>query len=546
MQRREFLSAAFAVGVTAARPGFAAPAQTVKDIQDYGAKPNGQSLSTAAIQRAIDDAFHSGGGTVRVPPGTFLTGRIDLKSRVTLYLETGSTLLGSKSLDDYDGSNGDTHHRHLIFATDADNVTIAGPGRIDGQGPTFWEPSGRAPLPPEEQWRAVASHSFKAKKSGTPSPMLYFVNCRKLHIEDVRIENAPGWTVNAVNCDDLTIGGIAIKNPVFGPNTDGVDLTGCQNVLVSNCSVETGDDAICLKSEGVFGQEPRLIQNVVVTNCTLTTCCNGFKLGTNSEGGFENISFTNSVVTNQDVPFPDRVISGIALEVVDGGWIDGVHASGIRMERTRTAIFIRLGNRKPPLDPARHGLRNVTIQDVQASDMLIPSSITGVPGTYVERISLSNVTIGNVLPSRPDWVGRSVPEKDTAYPEAWVFGMLPASGLYVRHARNLRFDHLALRAAQGEARPTVIFDDVNGASLSALTSTPIHGSMPVVQLIQCQDVQIADSTAPSAAAFVGVEGSGSSAIVLANDDLRAATRSAVTAGDVPSGAVTVSGNGSAS
>jgi polygalacturonase len=117
-------------------------------------------------------------------------------------------------------------------------------------------------------------------------------------------------------------------------------------VRITNCSIVTGDDAICLKSENPMGPEPRLDKNITVTNCRLTTCCNGFKLGTSSEGGFENIVFTDSTVYNDPVDFGARVISGIALEVIDGGWIDGVKVSGIKMQRTRAPIFIRLGNRK--------------------------------------------------------------------------------------------------------------------------------------------------------------------------------------------------------
>jgi polygalacturonase len=494
MLRRDFLSTLpIALGVVAARRGFSQLAQATKSILEYGAKPDGRTLNTQAIQRAIDDLFRAGGGTVNVPDGTFLTGRIELKARVTLNLQTGSTLLGSTSIKDYSverASSSGTNPRHLIFAQDADDVVLTGPGRIDGQGPTFWEPSGRAPLPPEEAWADVASHSMAPKKSGRPSPMLEFVNCRRLKINGVHIENAPGWTLRTVNSDNVEIRGIAIRNPVIGPNTDGIDITGCQNMLVTDCTIETGDDAICLKSENPYGPEPRLLKNIEVTNCSLTTCCNGFKLGTSSEGGFENIKFSNSVIRNGSVPFAERVISGIALEVVDGGWIDGVEASGIRMERARTAIFIRLENRKRTHDYPQHGLRNVNISDVQASETLLASSITGLPGMEVQGVSLSHLQIQNVLPVPPDAVSRSVPEKETGYPEARMFGMLPASGLYVRHMRNLHLDDLVFSATAGEARPAVIFDDVDGAQVKGLTSAPVKRGTPILEQIGSRNVKI--------------------------------------------------------
>ncbi|HWG20114.1 MAG TPA: glycosyl hydrolase family 28 protein [Terracidiphilus sp.] len=547
MLRREFLSASsYLLGLAASGSGFAPPVQAMRNILDYGARPDGKTINTASIQRAIDDAFQAGGGTVYLPAGTFLSGRIDLKSRVGLYFGAGCTLLGSKSLSDYHGSPGsvDASQRHLIYARDAEEVTLAGAGRIDGQGASFWESSGRAPLPPDEQWAEVASHAYKEKKSGRPSPMVRFANCRRVRVEGVRLENSAGWTLHLLNCDDAQITGMAIKNPVYGPNTDGIDITGCQNVEVSGCTIETGDDAICLKSENPLGPEPRLIKNVVVTNCSLTTCCNGFKLGTSSEGGFENISFTNSVISNGEVSFGERVISGVALEVIDGGWIDGVTVSGIKMQRARTPIFIRLGNRKRVHDYPQHGLRHVSIDNIQASETILASSITGLPGDEVRAVRLSNIRIENVLPSRPEWVGRAVPEKESAYPEARMFGMLPASGLYARHARELELDHLEFKASPREQRPTLLFNDVDGARITSLASTPVSGSMPIVDLSNARNVSISGCVAPSGTnTFVAVDGSESANITISNNDLRSARRPCATAGDVPPQAVTVTVTG---
>jgi polygalacturonase len=497
MLRRDFLSTfPLAMGVVAAtRHSFSQLAQASKSILEYGANPDGRTLNTRAIQRAIDDVFRSGGGTVSVPAGTFLTGRVELKSRVTLNLQSGSTLLGSTSINDYNAEHGPPNSpgnnpRHLIFAQDADDVSLTGPGRIDGQGSSFWEPSGRAPLPPDEAWADVASHSLAPRHSGRPSPLLEFVNCRRLKINGVHIENAPGWTLRAVNSDDVEYRNVNIKNPTVGPNTDGMDICGCQNLLITDCVIDTGDDAICLKSENPFGPEPRLIKNIEVTNCTLTTCCNGFKLGTSSEGGFENIKFSNSIVRNGPVSFAERVISGIALEVVDGGWIDGVEVTGIQMERARTAIFIRLENRKRSHDNHQHGIRNVNIENVQATEALLASSITGLPGMNVQDITLSHIHVQNVLSVRTESISRSVPEKESAYPEARMFGMLPATGLYVRHTQNLHLNDLVFAATAGESRPAVIFDDVDCAEVNGITSAPVKRGTPILEQIGSRNVKI--------------------------------------------------------
>lgn len=521
---------------------FAWPLQAMKSVVDFGARPDGRTMNTQAIQQAVDDAARKGGGIVHIPAGKFLTGRIDLRSHVTLYLDEGSVLLGSTSLKDYEGMDGGKQ-RHLIYANNAEEVALVGPGIIDGQGAAFWEPSGKAPLPPSQAWTDVASHALKPKGSGRPSPMVLFANCRGVQVDGIHLENSPGWTLHMLNCDNVRVTGITIRNPVNGPNTDGIDMTGCQDVIVSGCTVETGDDAICLKSEGSLGAEPRLVKNITVTNCTLSTCCNGFKLGTSSEGGFENIVFSNSVIQNGPVPPNERVISGVALEVIDGGWIDGVQVSGIRMQRARTPIFIRLGNRKRVRDDPQHGLRRVKIENIQASETVLASSITGIPGDAVEEISLSGLRIENVLRAQPDAFGAAVPEKASAYPEARMFGMLPASGLYVRHARNLHLKDLEFTAASGESRSTLIFDDMGGLRIAGLQSTPIAGSMPVVNLMDARNVEIANSTAPAGTqAFVGVSGSGSANIVLAGNDVRGVRRAFAVANDVPPQAITVTGD----
>jgi polygalacturonase len=320
--------------------------------------------------------------------------------------------------------------------------------------------------------------------------MLLFVNCRRLAIQDIHIHNSPGWTLHTINCDEVAIHGVSIQNPVNGPNTDGIDITGCQNVTISDCLIDTGDDAICLKSQNPFGPEPRLVKNVSVSNCHLSTCCNGFKIGTETEGGFENITFSDSVVSNKDVPYKQRVIAGLALEIVDGGWIDGVIVKNIQMQRSRTPIFIRLGSRKRVHNYPQHGLRNVNIEDVQATEALVPSSITGLSGTEVRDVTLAHLHLHGVIKGSSDWAKRPVPEKESAYPESRMFGMLPASGLYVRHVRGLRLNDLTFTAPPGEGRPTIIFDDVIGARLTGIESSAIVGGMPVILQSNSRDVQV--------------------------------------------------------
>ncbi len=393
----------------------------VFDPRSYGAVGDGKTKDTAAVQRAIDACTAAGGGLVYLGPGTYLCGTVVLKSNVTLYLEAGATVLGSGDMSDY-------QPKHLIFASDAENVGLAGPGKIDGQGSAFWLKSNRQPVAEDKVW-SDAIHLDWTHTKEHPSPMVEFERCTDVRISDVFLCNAPGWTLRPFDCDRVQIRGIVIHNPVYGPNTDGIDPTGCQDLVISDCIIQTGDDAICIKSESLNGAPVRLSKNIVVTNCILSGCCNGFKFGTTTFGGFENITFSNSVIANDDVPLPSRVIAGIQLSAVDGGWVDGVVISGIQMRRVRSPICIRRGTRHTDKVTPQNGLRGVVIEGVHATDAILTSSITGLPGMPVEDVRLSDIRIATVMPGKPEWVANPVPEAAPDYPQSRMFGWLPASGL---------------------------------------------------------------------------------------------------------------------
>ncbi|HSV14009.1 MAG TPA: glycosyl hydrolase family 28 protein, partial [Tepidisphaeraceae bacterium] len=377
------LAATAAAGLTPPDP------RKIFDVKAYGATGDGKTLDTPAINRAIDACSSGGGGMVYVPPGTYLCGTIQLKSNVTLFLEAAAIIQGSSRSEDFGlmtgpPEQGDMNQRHVIFARDASNITLAGTGTIDGNGAAYWTQRAR---PATDPWGDVATYDYVASRR-RPSPLLEFYNCTDLGIRGVHIRNAPGWTLRPIQCSNVFIDGISIKNPIYGLNTDGIDVTCCKNVFISNCLIETGDDTICLKSESPYGGEPAVTKNVTITNCVLSCCCNGLKIGTATHGGFENIVFSNSVIFNEDVPINQRVIGGVSLEVVDGGYIDGVLVSNIRMQRVRAPIFIRRGARKGPTDNKVNYLRGIMIENVHATGAIMTSSVTGLPGANVEDVTL--------------------------------------------------------------------------------------------------------------------------------------------------------------
>lgn len=495
MLRREFLSASpLLVGMGAAGMASVAPimaakgARTVKNILDYDAKPNGKTLNTMAIQRAIDDVFRAGGGLVYAPPGIFLIGGIELKSRVTLYLEVGCVLLGSASIDDYDyhpgpPMQGDANGHHVLFAQNAEDVTLCGLGAIDGQGMAYWENIHRPPMLPENAWKDVATFDYRVKNHNRrPSPMVEFAQCRNIRISGVTLKNSSGWTLRPVACETVVIDGIRIRNPAIGVNTDGMDITASRNVYVSNCDVITGDDAICLKSENPYG-DVLPTENITITNCTLTTSCNGFKMGTATHGTFANIVFSNSVIYSDGAgPVNARVIGGVSIEMVDGGSVDGVVISNIRMQNVRAPIFVRLNERTK-----KEGsfLRNVLIEGVDAEGAIVTSSITGVPGLRPSDITVANCRIRTMEGGKADWVRREIPEAADRYPECWMMGRLPAYGFYIRHADRVRLRNVEYIADAPDERPAIVCDDVDDVILDGLELTaPAASNMPAIDLRQ--------------------------------------------------------------
>jgi polygalacturonase len=528
MHRRNFLTLSGLAGFSTL-PAIGKVLQQSFNIVDFGAQPGGRVLNTRYLQKAIDHAFEAGGGAVSMPPGIFLTGGLVLRSRVTLYLQAGAVLRGSTDVNDYEyhagpPQEGDANGRHLIFARDAEDIAIVGQGTIDGQGSAFWHRKRRPRPKPEEMWGDVIAWDYEPASQRRPSPMLEFAYCKNVRVEGVTLRNAAGWTMRPVACESVYIRGIRVRNPNFAPNTDGMDLTACRNVFVSDCDIATGDDAICIKSENSYG-EMLPTKNITVTNCVLSTCCNGFKVGTATHGVVENIVFSNSVIYNDDnTPLNERATSGIALEMVDGGMLDGVTISNIRMQNARTPIFIRLGKRT--LGAASY-LRNVMISGVNATGAIVASSITGVPGMPVEDITLADISIETSEYGRSEGTQHSVPEQEANYPEARMFGRLPASGLYVRHANRLRLCNLRLKA-EAHVRPAVVCDDVHDLDISGLRATARAEGQSVIALHESSDVFVHGSKAPKdTQTFVQVSGTSSTGIVLLGNDLSHAAQPVV-------------------
>ena len=488
-------------------------------VRDYGACGDGTVLDTAAANRAIDAAAEAGGGTVEFPAGDYLCHSIHLRSDVTLHLGAGATIIAAEppapgAPGGYDAAEpnewnqyqdfGHSHWRNsLIWGENLENVSIVGPGRIYGRG--LSRGNGRISLPvgapppsrPDgtlaDVLAADGEFEYAPRPDLAPGPFNYpnardtlpdgvgnkaiaLKNCRNVTLRDFAVLHGGHFAILATGVDNLTV-----DNLVIDTNRDGMDIDACNNVRISNCSVNSPwDDGICLKSSHGLG-EARLCENVTVTNCFVSgfdegTLLDGtrtkkiarrggaigrIKLGTEAGGGFRNIAISNCVFDS---------CRGIALEQVDGGVLEDVAITNITMRDIANApLFIRLGARLRRPGATEPGqVRRILIDNVVASNVSADHGIliAGLPGHRIEDVVLSNLHIQYAGGGTTEQAAREVPEYERAYPDPDVFGTMPSWGLFARHVANLQVRGMELRTLAPDSRPAVLLEDADGMRFS--------------------------------------------------------------------------------
>jgi hypothetical protein len=394
-------------------------------------------------------------------------------------------------------------------------VEVTGPGLIEGQGdhPNFSK-------------KEMIARGYSRERAHASRPFaLGFVRCTNVRVSNLSMRNLAFWSESYLDCDGVLVDGVNVESRAVDRNNDGIDLDGSRNVRVANCRFNTGDDSICLKASY------RDCENIVITNVVCQSLANGLKFGTASNGGFRNVAVSN--LTMEDVR-----AAGLALEVVDGGTMDGVTISNVVMRRVGAALFVRLGDRgarwMKPEDHAVGAIRNVSLRDIVASVFTpsdarpLASSISGLADHPVEGISLSNVRIES-LRTQPreatrGLVDASVPEQPGEYPEYSMFGSLPAYGLYIRHARGISLDQVEVGFAEMDHRSSLVAEDVRELQLRGWRARALPDGDPVLQFRSVRGAAVSGTMAPEGAGvFLRVEGA-SRDISLAGSDLwRSAT-----------------------
>lgn len=524
-------------------------AQTGKgtwDVFGLGAKGDGQTMDTRAIQKAIDQCHAAGGGKVYLHNGRFLSGTLYLKSNVTLHIEAGAVLLGSGNADDYPNAASvyptyvsDTMtSKAFIYAENAKNIAIEGRGTIDGRGDLIDKRGLKdAYLFPSFMYRPRIIHIRGSEK---------------IRVKDITLFNSGSWVQTYQQCTDLIIDGITVdsrenkdveqknrEHTARHRNTDGLDLVDCEKVRISNCMINSGDDAICLKS---FSPD-KACRDITISNCIVSAGASGIKIGTETAGAFEDITVQNCVVY-------DTWGEGIAIMTADGARIERVNISGISLRNIkRSGIFIRLNTRNRTYGSNtavnKPHLKDIIIENIQGSRLAsLGCSITGIEGLPLENIVLSNINLTFEGGVRSAPVASEIPEKQNAYPAGAMFGpALPAYGFFIRHVNGITLDNVHLKFSEEDTRPAIVCSNTEKLEIQRLKAGGALSTPTLIHLENTHDAVISGSRSLSPVpVFMTIQGMGSRNVAMINNDLKNIKRKVVFTGSASEDSFTAFNN----
>lgn len=431
----------------------------VYDVRSFGAKGDGETLNTQAVQAAIDQCNAAGGGTVLVAGGRYLTGTLYLKSDVSLRVESGAVILGSSHAADYTTDTDRTMYRGepymdrcLIFAKDAQNIGLEGCGAIDGQGRSFPE---RGDL-----------------QKNRPK-LIRLLRCSRVRLHDLTLRNPASWTTEWRYCDDIAVDGITISSRA-NSNGDGLDFDGCSRVRVGNSTFDTSDDSICLQTSLV----ERPCRDVVITNCNFSSRWAGIRIGLLSRGDFENVAVTNC-------SFRDHNDSGLKIQMCEGAEMKNMIFSNLVMKNVPRPVFLTFCQQRAWVDSPPELAPMKRVSNIQFSNIVVDSGditgaaaktcgfqITGMPEHPIESITFSDIRAvfpgGGTAKDAATTLAELTPDVlRTGWPEYSRFGgTVPSFGMYVRHVKGITLRNVEIRTKRPDARPAVMFLDASEAKIS--------------------------------------------------------------------------------
>ena len=454
--------------------------ENIYNVKAFGAKADGVTLDTCAVQKAVDVAHQNGGGKVLFSKGTYVLSTVFLRSNVEIYIPAETTVLGSLNFCDYAPDEKvdyplyqDASHSFfdcsMFVAKDCHNVSICGDGTIDMR--SVWD---------EENVRDMVHRGAKC---------IALKNCENVRIDGLTIFNVTDLAVYFAGCVNVEV--FNLKMRVY---IDGISPDNSKNVRIENCDVESGDDGIVFKSSYTLNKLD-ICENIEVRNCRVKSRCNAVKFGTETNGGFSNFLIEN-------IEIRETRIAGIAIESVDGAILDGVTIKDVKMRNVGSPIFVHLGKRlRGPNGTTIGAIRNIMLENITADgpyepyectawsyasfvrgerlqypwrfgfpatahftaedDWQITCNVCGLKGYPLENITLKNVSLK--LDGGVKEYDREVREEPMEYPEVFTYGrILPASGIFFRHINGLTLDNVKIDTYRKDAREPFVFENVNG------------------------------------------------------------------------------------
>ena len=457
-------------------------------VTSHGAVGDGATMNTEAIEGAIRECAGAGGGTVDVSPGIWLTGPLRLMSNVRLNVQKGAVILFSRRFEDYpliagpDGRSKSFRCVPCLYGYRLENIAITGGGMFDGQG-EFWRPVKKEKMTPSQWERLLATGGavspdgmtwfpsrgamegeeylkMLSRKEGATAAdympareflrpvMVQLVDCRNVLIDGGTYTNSPSFHIQPVQCEEVVIRNITVTSEWHAQNADGIDLSSCRSVAVYGCSVNTGDDAICLKPGKPSPRQSAgpACENIVIADCVVFHGHGGFVIGSQTYGGARNIAVRNCVFHGTDVGLRFKSAKG------KGGRIENVYIDGITMTSigAEAILFDLLYSSSPGTaasgdQPGGEGgehlpeFRNVVIKNVFCAGAETAVRILGLQSMPVHGITMDTL------------------------------GITSATGLFCTDADGITLRNVSIRPARG---PVMTFTRSRGVRISG---TPLAG-----------------------------------------------------------------------
>jgi hypothetical protein len=443
---------------------FLVNAQPFFNVTEFGAVPKTEQSQTDVLQKAIDVCAEAGGGTVVFPPGIYRSATLVLKSNVYLHLSPGAELVSSRNENEFKSFTDAGFHASglpvQVYAANAENIGITGSGSIDGKAEYFLDDL-------EGIDNFVAEEFLIAREAGVPmkkhkkvpplTVMVFFNNCRNVTFRDASFLNSMHWGIHLKSCRDVVIDGIKIYSSLEkGANSDGLDIDGCSNVTVSNCIIETGDDAIVLKTTDKDGPATPC-ENITVNNCILSSTSAALKLGTESFADYRHIVFSNCIIRNTN--------RGLAIIIRDGATAENILFSNITIDCRRKDFYwwgsgdpIWLVVTKRNKNSKIGHIRNVFFSNIRATGQGT-TKIEGHPERPLENIQFSDVSIKINPEDRPD--------------------KRALQGFYAHDVKNLEMNHFKVTWNEKEPEPKwqhgAVFENINGLNWNEVSIDPVPG-----------------------------------------------------------------------